>query len=244
MKKLYYDLHMHSCLSPCADNDMTPANIAGMGAVAKLDIMALTDHNTCKNCPAFFKAAEKYNIVPVAGMELTTAEDIHLICLFPELENALGFSEEINSRRVLIKNNTGIFGDQLIMNENDEVTGSDEYILPNATSVSVDEAPGLAGKYSGICYPAHIDRQSNGIIAVLGVFPDEPEFPCFEIHDEEKTDEYKERFPVLRSMPAVVSSDAHYLWDINGREHSFEFKADRNDAPAVRRELIERLSGR
>ena len=82
MKDYYYDLHIHSCLSPCGDNDMTPNNIAGMGVVAKLDIMALTDHNTCLNCPAFFKAAENNGIVPVAGMELTTAEDIHLVCLF------------------------------------------------------------------------------------------------------------------------------------------------------------------
>ena len=89
MKKYYYDLHIHSCLSPCGDNDMTPNNIAGMGVVAKLDIMALTDHNTCRNCPAFFAAAEKNGIVPVAGMELTTAEDIHLLCLFEELEAAL-----------------------------------------------------------------------------------------------------------------------------------------------------------
>ena len=76
MKKYYYDLHMHSCLSPCGDDDMTPNNIAGMGVVAKLDIMALTDHYTCRNCPAFFEAAKKHGIVPVPGMELTTAEDI------------------------------------------------------------------------------------------------------------------------------------------------------------------------
>ena len=82
MKKYYYDLHIHSCLSPCGDDDMTPNNIAGMGVVAKLDIMALTDHNSCLNCPAFFKTAQANGIVPVAGMELTTAEDIHLVCLF------------------------------------------------------------------------------------------------------------------------------------------------------------------
>ena len=64
MKEYYYDLHIHSCLSPCGDDDMTPNNIAGMGVVAKLDIMALTDHNTCRNCPAFYKTAEANGIVP------------------------------------------------------------------------------------------------------------------------------------------------------------------------------------
>lgn len=79
----FYDLHLHSCLSPCADNDMTPVNIAGMGMLNGLSVMALTDHNSCGNCPAFFEACRSYGITPVAGMELTTAEDIHVVCLFP-----------------------------------------------------------------------------------------------------------------------------------------------------------------
>ena len=83
--RYYYDLHIHSCLSPCGDNDMTPDSIAGMGELNKLDIMALTDHNTLKNCPAFFKAADRHGIIPVAGAELTTAEDIHVVCLFATL---------------------------------------------------------------------------------------------------------------------------------------------------------------
>ena len=104
MKKYYYDLHIHSCLSPCGDDDSTPDSILGMGELNGLDLMALTDHHTCKNCPAFFEAAEKHGILPVAGMELTTAEDIHVVCLFPDLESALSFSEEIDKRRIEIKN--------------------------------------------------------------------------------------------------------------------------------------------
>ena len=83
--KLYYDLHMHSCLSPCADDDMTPMNMAGMGMLKGLSVMALTDHNSCRNCPAFFKACEGYGVVPIAGMELSTAEDVHMVVLFPTL---------------------------------------------------------------------------------------------------------------------------------------------------------------
>ncbi len=114
MKKFYYDLHIHSCLSPCADNDNTPGNIAGMASLCGIDILALTDHNSCKNCPAFFEAARNFGIVPIAGMELTTAEDIHLLCLFEELEAALEFSDSVDKNRVRIKNRAEIFGEQLI----------------------------------------------------------------------------------------------------------------------------------
>lgn len=94
MNKYYYDLHIHSCLSPCADNDMTPCNIAGMAAIKGLNIVALTDHNSTKNCRAFFTAAKRHGIIAVAGMELTTAEDVHIVCLFPTLEAAENFDAE------------------------------------------------------------------------------------------------------------------------------------------------------
>jgi len=241
MKKYYYDLHIHSCLSPCGDDDMTPNNIAGMGVVAKLDVMALTDHNTCLNCPAFFKTAQANGIVPVAGMELTTAEDIHLVCLFEHLEDALKFSEEVNRRRIPFKNRVDIFGQQMIMNEDDEVIGTDEYLLSNATQITVDEAPQLVETFGGICYPAHIDREANGIVSTLGVFPQEPYFPCAEFHDSEKIAEYKERFPIISDKPVVVSSDAHYLWDISGRLNCFELDVDEETPENIRKKFFERL---
>ena len=103
MKQYYYDLHIHSCLSPCGDDDSTPDSIVGMGELNGLNLMALTDHNTVKNAPAFFKAAERHGIVPVAGMELTTAEDIHVVCLFETLEGALDFDREIEKKRIFKK---------------------------------------------------------------------------------------------------------------------------------------------
>lgn len=240
MKKLYYDLHMHSCLSPCGDDDMTPNNIAGMGVVARLDIMALTDHNSCRNCPAFYKAAQKNGIIPVAGMELTTAEDIHLVCLFEELEQAMEFSSAVDSHRIRIKNRTDIFGEQLVMNEYDELIGSEEDLLPNATDISVDSAPGMVESFGGICYPAHIDREANGIVATLGTFPEQPFFPCAELHDGDRTEEFRSAYPILRGKPIVVSSDAHYLWDISGRLNYFELDCGADDAE-IRHALFERL---
>ena len=92
MIPLYHDLHIHSCLSPCGDNDMTPSNIAGMAAVKDLDVIALTDHNSCRNCPAAVAAGERLGVTVIPGMELTTSEEIHVVFLFPSLDQALSFT--------------------------------------------------------------------------------------------------------------------------------------------------------
>ena len=212
-----------------------------MAYLSGIKIVALTDHNTAKNCPAFFEAADRYGIIPVAGMELTTSEDIHLVCLFEELDSAIRFDEYIQSRRVFIKNRVDVFGDQLILNGEDEVIGNDEYLLPNATTISLDEAPDIIKSYGGVCYPAHIDRDSNGIIAILGTVPPTPVFSCVEIRSPEKVKEYTERYS-LSDKTVVVSSDAHYLTDINETNNFFELDAEPDDPAAVRRELFKLLN--
>lgn len=241
MNKYYYDLHIHSCLSPCGDNDMTPNNIAGMAALNGLNIVALTDHNTCKNCPAFFEACKKHGIVPVPGMELTTSEDIHMICLFDSLEKAMDFSGEVEKHRILIPNRADIFGDQLIMDGEDNVIGREENMLPNGTDLSVGDALKLAESFGGVCYPAHIDRRSNGIVSVLGAFPESPNFSCAEYHFGNMRNEYEERFPVLKAKSSVVCSDAHYLWDINEAENSVMIDDEPYSSALVRQRLIQGL---
>ena len=232
-----YDLHNHSCLSPCADNDNTPNNIAGMAYLSGIKIVALTDHNSAKNCPAFFEAAKRYGIIPVAGLELTTSEDIHLVCLFEELDSALKFDEYLQKRRVLIKNRTDIFGDQLILNSEDEIIGFDEHLLSNATTISLDEAPSLIREYGGVCYPAHIDRDANGIIAILGTLPPSPAFNCVEVRDKDSIPEYKEKYGLSDKL-IIVSSDSHYLTDISESNNFFELDADPDSPNEVRRELF------
>ena len=216
MKKYYYDLHIHSCLSPCGDDDSTPDSIAGMGELNGLDIMALCDHNTCKNCPAFFEAAERHGILPVAGMELTTAEDIHVICLFPNLQKAMEFDLYVQDRRTLIENRVDIFGNQFICDSEDNVIGEEKHLLSVATDISIEEAPSLLESFDGICFPAHIDRESNGFIAVLGTFPDYLGFTCAEFHDGEKISSSLESYN-LDGKRIVIDSDAHFLWDIKER---------------------------
>ena len=223
MKKYYYDLHIHSCLSPCGDNEATPNSIAGMGKINGLDIMALTDHNTCKNCPAFFEAAKRYGILPIAGMELTTAEEIHMVCLFESLEKAMEFDEFVSTRRMIIPNRVDIFGQQIICDSEDNVIGNEEYLLSVATDISVDEAIETAEKFGGICYPAHIDRESNGMVAILGTVPEDLDFSCVEIRDSEKADEYKEKFR-LHNKHIIFSSDAHYLHLISEKLNSISLE--------------------
>lgn len=244
MNKYYYDFHIHSCLSPCGDDDMTPNNIAGMCTLAGLNIAALTDHNTSKNCPAFFAAAKRVGIIPIAGMELTTSEDIHVVCLLPTLEAALEFDLFVESQRSMrIPNRPDIFGEQLILNENDEPVGKEEFFLPAATDIMVDSVPRIIKEYGGICYPAHIDRQANGIISTLGTFPDIEGFNCAELHDGEKEEEYKKDHPILCGKRMLVSSDAHYLWDIRDKSAFLEIDDEPYSSKRVTEELFKMLKG-
>ncbi|MBR0412291.1 MAG: PHP domain-containing protein [Eubacterium sp.] len=240
MNRYYYDFHLHSCLSPCGDDDSTPNNIAGMATLCGLNVIALTDHNTCKNCPAFFEACKRYGVIPIAGMELTTSEDIHVVCLFETLENAMAFDAEIDSRRIKIKNKKEIFGNQLITDGEDNVIGEDEYLLSNATTVSLEEAPALVAKYGGICYPAHIDRPANGIIEVLGTFPETPHFDIVEINQKDKVAEYVEKYN-LQDKTVIVSSDAHYLENMRDKENFFEVDDEPYSSALVRKNIFAQL---
>lgn len=242
MSRYYYDLHVHSCLSPCGDADNTPNNLAGMAFLNGVRIMALTDHNTTKNCPAFFEAARRYGIVPVAGMELTTSEDIHAVCLFETLDDAMAFNEEIETRRIRVKNREDIFGEQLILDDMDNVIGREEDLLINATTVALDEAPQLVAKYDGICYPAHIDRPANGAIEILGDFPHYVGFHIAELHDKSNRDSYVSTYG-LEGIRLLFSSDAHYLDQLReGTDNDwFEFEDGPRGAEAIRKRLFEDL---
>ncbi len=240
MSRYYYDFHVHSCLSPCADDDNTPNNLAGMASICGINIMALTDHNTCKNCPAFFAAAKKYGIIAIAGMELTTAEDIHLVCLFEELSDALAFDSEIDKYRTPFKNRVDIFGHQSVMDENDNIIGIIDDFLPVATSIMLEDAVKLVNDFGGICYPAHIDRQANGIIAILGTLPETPHFSCVEFHNSDNVEEYKSRYSI-EDKRILVGSDAHYLTDLREENDYFEIDDEPYSSTLVRKKLFERL---
>ena len=244
MSKYYYDLHIHSCLSPCADNDMTPYNIAGMAALNGLNLLALTDHNSCGNCKTFFDACKMYGIVPIPGMEIITAEDIHVVALFPSIDDALNFDNEMKPYKSKIKNKTDIFGDQLYIGIGDEQIGTEEDLLIVASSLDIESAVELVKKHNGAAFPAHVDRESNGIIAILGDVPPEPGFTYAEFNDGENVTKYKEKYESLKNLPVLCSSDAHHLWDINESAHFIELEDEPYSSEKVRRELIKKLRER
>jgi predicted metal-dependent phosphoesterase TrpH len=223
---------------------MTPANIAGMAVINGLGIVALTDHNTSKNCPAFFRAAKAHGIIPVAGMELTTSEDIHMVCLFRTLEDAMEFDSFVESKRMEFPNKPDIFGHQYIMDENDNILGEEPSLLINAADISLEDAFEEVIRRGGVAYPAHIDRQSNGIIAVLGTFPPEPCFTAYELNDGNSDGEYREKFPMIKQLSRAVSSDAHYLWDISEAKFSLKLDDEPYSSQKVRDSLIDYLLGK
>ena len=244
MNPYYYDLHVHSCLSPCADNDMTPNNIAGMAALKGLQIVALTDHNSCKNCPAFFEACRKQGIIAVAGMELSTAEDIHLVCLFRELDDAMRFDEEISKHLMNIDNRPEIFGDQLVLDGNDEQIGIEKKLLISATDLWLGDAVALARSYGAHVHPAHVDRESNGIIAILGDIPREYDFACIEFNDSANIEDIRNQYTAAKNAQHIVSSDAHYLWDINEADNFIMIDDEPYSSASVRKKLFEYLDSK
>ena len=244
MRPYYYDLHVHSCLSPCADNDMTPNNIAGMATLKGLQIVALTDHNSCKNCPAFFEACRRQGIIPIAGMELSTAEDIHLVCLFENIDDAMRFDSVIEGHLMDIKNRPEIFGDQLVLDGEDEIVATEPRLLISATDLSIADAIALAREFGAHVRPAHIDRESNGIIAILGDVPREYGFDCLEFNDLEGPLRLKQRYPIINEALHIISSDAHHLWDISEAENYFLLDDEPYSSSLVRKRLFEYLNGR
>ncbi len=212
--RVYYDLHIHSALSPCGDNDMTPNDIVGMAKLNGLDMIAITDHNSCKNCAAAIKVGKEVGLTVVAGMELTTSEDIHVVCLFPNIDSAMAFDDYISKRRMEIDNKPEIFGHQYIMDEDDNIVGELDKLLIHSCNISVMEITSLVKSFGGACYPAHVDRDSYSIISVLGEIVPECDFSFIEVSLTGNPNDY--------NYPCFVSSDAHYLENISEKERYIE----------------------
>ena len=208
-----YDLHIHSCLSPCGDDDMTPPNIANMAALLGLDLIAVTDHNSCRNAGAVMEAARMLGLPlrVLPGMEVTTAEEVHVVCLFPTLTAAQAAGEEVEAALLPVKNKPEIFGHQWILGPGEERLGELETLLINATGLSIDEMPGFAKKYGGVAFPAHIDRTSNSVFANLGYFPDHLDFSFAEVWQPEVFFQDSAHRNIRERYAILKNSDAHYL---------------------------------
>lgn len=222
--QLTFDLHLHSCLSPCGGEDMTPANLAGMCALAGLEVVALTDHNTCGNCAAFCASAEAYGLLALPGMELTTAEEVHVVCLFPGLEPADAFAAQVYRRLPDLPNDVRIFGPQIRMDASDGVLGEEPRMLAGASGIGVYDAADLAASFGGVAFPAHIDRPSFSLLSNLGLWDGAMGFPLAEVSRACPPD-FLARRPDLAGVRTICASDAHYLDQIMDAHQTMEVPA-------------------
>ena len=194
---------------------MTPGNIVGMAAIKGLDVIALTDHNSCKNCPAFLAIAEQFGVMAIPGMEINTSEEVHAVCLFPTLEQAMAFDSYVYERLMKFSNKEDVFGKQQICNEEDEVVGTEPFLLINSADISFDALWDLVDSYGGVMVPAHIEKAANSLIANLGFVPPDSKFQTAELKDLKKLHEVRKGNPYLEGCRIISDSDAHYLEDIN-----------------------------
>lgn len=209
--KTAYDFHIHSCLSPCGDEDMTPNNIVNMAKLAGLDIIAVSDHSSCGNCRAAVRAGEKIGLPVVPAMELTTAEEAHILCLFSALEGAEAFGRYVYDKLMDVPNDPAIFGHQRYRDENDEIVGEEPRLLITATEIGVYDAQQLVLDHGGIAIPAHLNKSSYSILSSLGFVAPEMGFSVFEITASCREELLMQEHPELDGGHFIKNSDAHYL---------------------------------
>ncbi len=190
---------------------MTPNNIVGMAAISGLEVIGITDHNTCRNAPGVLAVAQEAGILAIPGMELCTAEEAHVVCLFETLEGALDFDRYIYENMPHIQNKPEIFGEQRILNEDDELIGTLEELLLVSSFVTVDDARRLAEEYGGTAFPAHVDRDSYSVIAALGSIPPEGGYRVAEVTRDCDLEALRAQYPELQGLGIVRDSDSHYL---------------------------------
>lgn len=205
------DFHIHTCLSPCTELDMSPKGILISAKKKELDIIGICDHNSSENALAVMNAAKKMNIHVFPGMEVTSQEEVHVLALFDEIENALKLQKFVY-KNLPGENDEKAFGMQVVVNEKEEVLGFNNKLLIGATTIPLEEVIRLIHSFSGIAIASHIDRESFSIIGQLGFIPDNLELDALEISPNISFEEAKKRY--THHFPITCSSDAHYPDDI------------------------------
>ena len=217
METLFCDLHMHSCLSPCGSDDMTPSNLCGMAMLKGLQMIALTDHNTARNLPAAKACADAYGLLLIPGMEITTREEVHLLGYFPSVDTALDFSEFLRPHMPPKKNKPSFFGNQFVMDEDDNIVAEEDELLIGASDLPLSQLVGLIREAGGVPVPAHINRGSNGLLINLGFIPEDLNLTAVEVWKGLPCAHTPQEGRVV-----LHSSDAHYLGDILEAEETIQ----------------------
>jgi predicted metal-dependent phosphoesterase TrpH len=205
------DLHIHTCLSPCTELDMSPKGILTSTKNKEIDIIGICDHNSSENSLAVMNVAQKMNIHVLPGMEVTSQEEVHVLALFDDIENTLKLQDYVY-KNLPGKNDEEAFGMQVIVNEKEEAVGFNEKLLIGATTIPLDEVIRMIHSFNGIAIASHIDRDSFSIISQLGFIPENLELDAMEISPNITLEEAKKRFKNI--YPITCSSDAHYPEDI------------------------------
>jgi PHP family Zn ribbon phosphoesterase len=209
LKEFHGDLHIHTCLSPCADLEMSPMNIVKEAKKKGLHFIGICDHNSAENVYAVKKIGKIEEIAVLGGMEITSQEEVHILALFDEDQRLQSLQENIY-KNLNGTNDQRLYGDQLVVNEEDEVIGFNKKLLIGATEIPVYEVVDLIHHLNGLAIAAHIDREGFGIIGQLGFIPEDLPLDAVEITDASQ----KDRISIGKDFPMVVSSDAHFLDDI------------------------------
>jgi len=251
MREFRADLHIHTCLSPCADLHMTPSTIVKIAVENGLDIIAITDHNTSENIIGTKKAAEGTGLTVLAGMEVTSSEEVHILALFDDLEDALKLQDIVYKHLAsdeknppsppFAKGGEGGLGEQVVVNEKDEVMGFNKHLLIGATSLTTQSIVDIIYSLEGLSIASHIDREGFGIISKLGFIPRDLKLDALEISLNTDKEKAENLFRDYKTFQWVSSSDAHYIEDIGRRATSFFIK---EATIAEMREAIKKTGGR
>lgn len=203
------DLHLHSALSPCADDEMTPNNLVNMAKVLGLAIIAVTDHQAADNVPAVMQVAARTGIICLPGIEVQTKEEVHLLAYFPELAELQSFSREVQAGFSDRRRASVYFGRQLIFDSADQVVGEHPSLLQQSTGLTVEQVWAAVERHGGCCVPAHLDRPAYSLLSQLGFLP-----KTLPIATVEYTQGYlarHPRWPTMEDPLVITSSDAHSL---------------------------------
>jgi 3',5'-nucleoside bisphosphate phosphatase len=208
------DLHVHTALSPCADASMTPPVVVGAALTEGLAMIAVCDHNSAGNVAAVQEAAGEFLVV-LAGMEITTAEECHVVGLFPDAAAAEAAGAEVGATLETADDGyETFFGEQQLLDAAGAETGRESRALAMATTLDVNAAVDLVHRHGGLAVAAHIDRQSFGVIGQLGFFPVEAGFDAVEVSHHVPAGSEAEAEYAVYGLPVLHSSDAHFVSDV------------------------------
>ena len=214
---VYVDLHLHTVLSPCAEVEMIPPLIVAQARKLGLGCIAVTDHNSAENVQAMVEAGRAVDLVVLPGMEVQSREEVHLICLFDAVEQALVWQEQVYAHLPPLANRPDTFGAQFVVDAEGEFVRENERLLLVSVDQSVEDIVGEVRALGGLCMPAHVDRPSFSLIANLGFIPPGLNFEALELSHLMDPETARRRFPQLLGHTLIVSGDAHQLSEMQCR---------------------------